>query len=221
MKSLRLFGAVLLFLAASTQAASVINSFTEVPFWVGSGSQQAVLILDWEDGKHLQGDTAPAERSIAWGFRWDGSKTGIEMLHAIDAADPRLHLEFKTFEGFGEYLSAAYYDLDGDGGISFDGTVTDSGDHFRDDFDGYWRYFVKDATDGNSPAWSQGDEAQVGASTRMLANGSWDAWVYTDYAYYPDPGPVPPSAVAAVPEPSAVWTLTLALACSTALIRRR
>lgn len=54
----------------------------EVEFWVGTGANEAILVIDFLDGTTVS--------SYAWGFRFDGTTTGEAMLNAIDAADADL-----------------------------------------------------------------------------------------------------------------------------------
>lgn len=59
-------------------------SFKDIKYWVGSGSNEAALMIEWHDGKNPD--------AIVWGFRWNGSATGHDMIVAIAKADPRLLL---------------------------------------------------------------------------------------------------------------------------------
>src|SRR3974390_1833771 len=46
--------------------------FSNIQFWVGSGANQAALVIDWRDGL--------TPESLLWGYRWNGSATGLDML---------------------------------------------------------------------------------------------------------------------------------------------
>ncbi|MDY6372059.1 MAG: T9SS type A sorting domain-containing protein [Bacteroidales bacterium] len=50
---------------------------SEILYWVGHGSNEAVLAVNW------------ADTALAWGYRFDGSATVADMMDAIAAADPR------------------------------------------------------------------------------------------------------------------------------------
>jgi len=50
-------------------------------YWVGEGSKQAVLAVNW------------ADTALAWGYRFDGTKSVADMMDAIAAADPRFIVE--------------------------------------------------------------------------------------------------------------------------------
>ncbi len=52
----------------------------DVTFWTGSGANEALLIVDFQDGAEIT--------SYGWGFRFDGTTTGADMLNAVAEADP-------------------------------------------------------------------------------------------------------------------------------------
>ena len=52
-------------------------AFSHILYWVGSGSNEAVLAVNW------------ADTALAWGYRWNGNATVADMLADIAAADPR------------------------------------------------------------------------------------------------------------------------------------
>jgi hypothetical protein len=66
--------------SAVTAVAGPVDSFDDITFWVGSGSQSSALAIDWVEGN--------ADESLVWGYRYDGSKTSEDKLRAILAADP-------------------------------------------------------------------------------------------------------------------------------------
>ncbi len=51
----------------------------DVDFWVGNGTDSAVLVVDFQD--------ASGSSSFAWGYLYSGIATGQDMLEAVDAAD--------------------------------------------------------------------------------------------------------------------------------------
>lgn len=59
---------------------------SEVTYWIGTGADSALLMIDFQDGTDVE--------CYVWGFRFDGSTTGDEMLTAISSADPALEVEF-------------------------------------------------------------------------------------------------------------------------------
>lgn len=52
-------------------------AFSDILYWVGTGSNEAVLAVNW------------ADTCLAWGYRWNGTATVATMMTAIAAADPR------------------------------------------------------------------------------------------------------------------------------------
>lgn len=63
--------------AQNPQDATIDTS--DIVFWVGNGSNRAVLIVNWGNP-----DTA-----FAWGFRFNGTVTAQTMVDSVAAADPR------------------------------------------------------------------------------------------------------------------------------------
>ena len=62
-------------------------SASDILYWVGTGSNEALFIVNWCDP-----DTA-----LAWGYRFDGTAvTALKMLRDIHDADPRLYAAFVT-----------------------------------------------------------------------------------------------------------------------------
>ena len=171
-------------------AQALVNSFENIQYWVGSGPHRAALVLQWNDG--LQ----PV--SVAWGYRWDGQATGMDMLRAIagstriedpsgdpvgagSGADGRLSLGLVEYSFGLSVLSLEY--------TAGEGSKRTQSDWFS----GYWEYLIRGgefeyydwATDDTalfdeagssiyaSGAWSA---SPVGASDRPLIDGAWDAY---------------------------------------------
>jgi hypothetical protein len=163
-------------------------SFDDITYWVGSGSNRAALAIDWQEGS-----TQPA--SLVWGYRWNGTATGAQMLSAIVADDPRL---FAKLGGTATNPAAVYgfgYDANSNGqfgiddGTVFDSqgfaltdpadlaTATDGGDYYAEGwFTGFWHYGVASSNPYGSGQWS---DSQLGMSSRQLADGAWDSWAFT------------------------------------------
>jgi len=180
-------------------AQTFVNSFDNIRYWVGSGQNRAALVLQWNDG------LTPV--SVAWGYRWNGTATGIDMLRAIAGsiritdpvgdpvgsnvgADNRLSLGLVD-HGWGiSVLSLEYQPSDG-----FIRTQSDW-------LSGYWEYFIRA---GNFEYTNWGDQhpssyavpgsyqysatewfsAPIGAGERELVDGAWDAYSFA----LPSPGP--------------------------------
>lgn len=212
----------------STLRSSQNFSFDDIKFWVGDGSNQAALVIEWHDGS--------SPDAMVWGYRWNGEASGHDMIVAIAKADPKLLLLTQytgwmgyTIDGIG-YGDAPYinYNLDGakkDSRIAFkfeppitntllgqtkfpetpaedvakaisegrkNGVIyhpinaevygypsydydywscASGAIHWKAGwYDGYWSYFVKDSQNGSF------SYSGLGATSRKLTNGSWDAW---------------------------------------------
>ncbi|MBA4107221.1 MAG: hypothetical protein C0485_15865 [Pirellula sp.] len=181
--------AVAVLLLANCAAAGPVDSFDDIEFWVGSGSNQAAVAIDWFKD-------STDEPALVWGFRWDGVATGQTMLNAIVTADPRL---FAKSEGHGALGSAIYglgYD-DGDGEFALDddtvfdelgfaasagpadlAVALDADDLYREGwFLGYWHYGLSVGNPYGGGSWKA---SQTGMTGRTLSDGDWDSWVYTE-----------------------------------------
>ncbi len=159
---------------------------------VGSGSEESFFTVDFEDGT--------ANQSYAFGYKYDGTKTGADLLAALAANTP---LQVGYVPGYapgtGSYLGVAVnsFALDGHSEAGFQIPY-------------YWSYWL--GNDGVNWAYSG-----VGASSRNLSNGSWDGWSWDVNST--DPAPVTP---AAVPEASSAVSLgVLALLGAGLFIARR
>lgn len=210
--------AALLALAAAPALAGFTNA--DIDFWVGSGQNEAVLVLDWNN--------TLTPTSLAWGYRFDGPATGEDMLRAVAAADDRLYARIAAFS-FGNVLNGIGYDLDNDGFALSDGTAftnglattpvsdtaaaTDPDDHYAEGFNsaGFWTYWVAEASpyaDTNPEAW---EGAAVGFSDRLLTNGSWDGFSFDPAFSFTDPPSEPVAAIPAAPT-AAAFALTICAA---------
>ena len=58
---------------------------TDIVYWVGEGSNQVVMAVNW------------ADTALAWGYRFNGTKTVNDMMDEIAAADPRFSY---TMDGY-------------------------------------------------------------------------------------------------------------------------
>lgn len=206
-------------LLAAPLVAAPITGFDDIDYWVGSGANRAALVIDWNDG------IVPV--SLAWGFRWDGVATGMDMLKAIagatlgdvtaTGADARLSVTLKSY-GFGDVVDRIVFD---GGGYTHDSAGFESG--------GYWEYNVYGGNFdyeiyGGPPdyeylgigtydvagsstypvAWESGN---IGAGDRELADGYWDGWSFApDFVNQSIDVPL----AASIPEPGALLLLTLA-----------
>jgi len=103
-------------------------SLDNIQFWVGSGTNRAALVVEWSTPESFVGSTVPApiaDRSLIWGYRFNGAATGAQMFNAIVAADPRLYAVeiIDPVYGVGVYAIGFHLAGGGDLGIT-DGSVT-------------------------------------------------------------------------------------------------
>lgn len=188
----------------------------DVEVWVGSGASQAGLVIDWADG------SSPA----IYGYRFDGSPTGEDMVRAIATARPELFIKTGAFDfsGFtGRAIFGVGLDRDTDGFALDDATVftdgiaetttssadgaasVDADDSYAEGWNtAYWGYYTSDG----SSDWGF---ASAGFTDRLLSDGQWDGW-----SYQPGFSGGPPSVQ--VPEPGAAVVLVLGMA---GVLRRR
>jgi hypothetical protein len=139
-----------------------VITFDDIQYWVGEGENQAGLVIDWQDGLE--------PKSIAWGFRWNGTANGQEMLNAIIAADLRL-------SGDGDLPSLIQYDLNNDGTID-ENDHDENGDMSDNNF---WAYY----TGSDAATWTFATTNHAG---RTLVDGEWDGWSYiADWGAMPYP----------------------------------
>ncbi len=210
MASRRLVSLVVILVTAGTSNATF--TFDDITYWVGSGSNRAGFVVDWNGGKN------PV--SLAWGYKWDGTATGKDMLTAIagtdnlrdsiggtiiettTGADERLYVEMVDW-GWGISIFGLGYDIDNDGfayvfGDDETGHAGDSDDHYKEGWStsGYWSYWG--SSDGVS--W---DYPGIGFDGHTLSNGGWEGW---SFAAAPDWNLTPPDepAAAEVPEPMTI-----------------
>ncbi|MCW5939340.1 MAG: hypothetical protein KF884_02580 [Fimbriimonadaceae bacterium] len=152
--------------------------FNDITFWAGTGSNRAALVVDWKDQK-----SPPA---LAWGFRFDGTATGEDMLRAIVTSDPLVFAKIASFS-FGTALVGLGYDTNRNGLPLSDGTswpvdgwlvgqpsdgatAIEDQDRYGEGWNtGYWSYWVSSGSTLGS--WTA---AQTGLSGRILADQSWD-----------------------------------------------
>ena len=70
-------------------------AFSEILFWVGEGSNEAVMAVNW------------ADTALAWGYRWNGTATVADMMADIAAADPRFSYTVSGFLDDINYIDTA------------------------------------------------------------------------------------------------------------------
>jgi len=173
------------------------TTFDSIKFWTGTGTNRAAMVIQWNDGS--------TPTSMVWGYRWSGEATGIDMLKAIagstvsredgqttfmpdtsTGADPRLALSLVNYSW----------------GSALEGLVFTAQEVVRTQNDwstGYWEYSIYGGTfdyDLYDAEWNYIGEttyrqtgtdtysnvnwffSPIGASDRILIDGSWDAFSF-------------------------------------------
>lgn len=102
-------------------------SLDDIQLWTGSGTNRAALVIEWNSPEVLNQTTVPAlvaNKTLVWGYRFNGNATGTQMFNAIVAADPRLYAVEHVDPNYGAGVDAIGFNLDGTGiaGVT-DGTV--------------------------------------------------------------------------------------------------
>lgn len=137
-------------------------AFSDILFWVGEGSNEAVMAVNW------------ADTALAWGYRWDGAATVADMMNHIAAADPRF-----SFTGTGMVSDINY--IDTAAGMTTPLGITPGN---------WWGSTNNGVMDmGMAQTLSNGDlEKWADSSTGILVDSVWvDEWGgYWNYIYvYP------------------------------------
>ena len=78
---------------ASTPEEATI-AFSDILFWVGEGTNEAVMAVNW------------ADTALAWGYRWNGTATVADMMADIAAADSRFSYTVNGFLDDINYIDA-------------------------------------------------------------------------------------------------------------------
>ncbi|MEM1157807.1 MAG: hypothetical protein AAGH72_06095 [Verrucomicrobiota bacterium] len=198
---LLLIAALLLLLGAESARSQTVVDFSGITYWVGSGSNEAAMVIDWNNGSTME--------SFVWGYRWDGMATGMDMLEAITTDDARL--EYNPVPGFPTAVYAFYYDFDGDGGGFVqgaigveDGSANDPDDYYAEGWlGGFWSYWLNSPSSPGDEPYNGGDWefSAVGMADRDLFDGAWDGWSF-DADGFGGTTFLPEIPVAAIPEPS-------------------
>ncbi|MEI8079997.1 MAG: PEP-CTERM sorting domain-containing protein [bacterium] len=204
----------LLLATASAAAVTALNAQAvsygnyELAGLVGSGSNTSVCVFDFG---------ATTTNQYAFGYAYDGTVTGSDMLQALNAV-PGLSIILNGDEIFGYYVFE----------ITYAPTVMPVPYSIISAFatapnpSRYPNYWVADGGQTGPIIWSS--PWDYGISGRTLTNGSWDG--FTQSTYFPGPTYAedrfetfaPSGAFAVVPEPTALGLLALG---GLALFRRR
>lgn len=157
--------------------------------WTGEGEQTAYLIIQWNDNRE--------ENAMVFGYRYDGTKYGIDLVNAVVKANPQLY--FLTHSTDLGYTVAGFgWDVDADRNTALvknskvytpdhanstvtttsydydDWTAVDDDDLWKSGwYNRFWTYWCKDSFS------SEFSYSQLGASSRMLTDGCVDAYSYS------------------------------------------
>ena len=199
LKSSCIFTAGALLMCSLWVSPASAFTFDDIDYWVGEGSNQAALVIDWHDER---------SEALVWGYRWDGTATGEDMLAAIagtsvvgssngasdlgtiSGSDSRLYVNFTAWSGFdGNYtVFGLGYDLDSDGfsyvaGANETGHAADADDVYLEGwYNGFWSYWVED--DGDDVLGNGAGMSGLGLSARTLADGSVDLWAGCRFRFF-------------------------------------
>jgi hypothetical protein len=157
---------------SSTAADAADFVFDDVHYWIGEGTNQAAIVLDWNNGR-------PGS-SLVWGVRWNGPSTNLtSILGRLDDEDKRLASAIIQ-DSWGSWVLGFGYDADGDGGVFnavSPGVATDRDDFVAmDDFSSthYWSVVVTNvAAITGTMTWNY---TMVGIDELRPANGDWFAF---------------------------------------------
>lgn len=166
---------------------------SQIENWSGTGSNSAYLVIQW--------NTAGETNAKVFGYRFDGEKTGIDMIMAVAAANPQFYF-LTHYTNYGYTVAGLGWDSNADRNIAL---VLDGKSHIPahdtgyvittaynydnwapvDDTDmwasgwysnGYWSYYTKDSFDDDF------GYSSVGASSRALADGTVDGWMFSSFS---------------------------------------
>ena len=216
-----MFGVI--FVTIGNLFAQLVADMDDIQFWVGTGSNRSALVIDF----HYGGNQSATQQSWVWGYRWDGTATGEDMLTAISMADINLTVDTPSFiqdlfylAGTNLYAQSADYVND----FSWGYYIAGGQSVIYDQNPPYGPVGNFDAPNGglNLPSSAQWSISTSGSADRSLSDGSWDAWSFGAYDPNTYDHTVPPSdtAYAAIPEPSSGVFLFVASALLLRRVRR-
>jgi hypothetical protein len=109
-------------------------SLNDIQLWTGSGTNRAAVVIEWNSPEVFNNTSVPApkaNKTLVWGYRFNGSATGTQMFNAIVAANPGLYAVENIDPVYGTGVDGIGFNLTGSGrtGIT-DGTVTDNANVF-------------------------------------------------------------------------------------------
>lgn len=177
---------VVLVITANSSTTLAVVPVPRLQNWAGNGPERAIFVVEWNE--------AVPKPALAWGFRFAGTASSLDMILASAAADPGLYLRLGNQGPFGTPLYGIGYDRDNDGFALSDGTVFQNGvaytgpsdgatavdpdDSYQEGwFDGFWGFFVSSRS---VPVCDREWELAGGAvSDRFLRPGDWDGFGFS------------------------------------------
>lgn len=75
-----------IFKSSGNGAKNISISASDIQFWCGTGSNQAIITVGWDD-------STPAV-AYAWGVRWNGNVVAIDLIDSIATYDSRFSYQF-------------------------------------------------------------------------------------------------------------------------------
>jgi hypothetical protein len=193
----------LAFAAAQASAATVVDSFDEIIYWIGDGANKSALVIDWSEATGV-GD------STVWGFRWDDAATGQDLLQAVVRGDERLYGKFDY--NFARLFGLGYdkdqatpfgitpetlFDEQGIANVNENqadlAVATDPGDLYGEGWKigDFWHYSLRPG--GFDAAWASNPQ---GMGSHNLNDGDVVGWTFStlfNYSSFPD-DPLPAAA---------------------------
>lgn len=101
-------------LVASLASSPVLAlSLDDIQCWAGTGTNRAALVIHWSAPEVRDDTTVPnpsADKSLAWGFRWNDSANAEDLFNALLAADPRLFAVVSHNATYGKAIYGLGYD---------------------------------------------------------------------------------------------------------------
>jgi hypothetical protein len=100
----------------------------DIQLWTGSGTNRAALVIEWNSPEVFNYSTVPApvaNKTMVWGYQFNGEATGSQMFNAILASDHRLYAVVTDIGG--TFVEGIGYNLNGTGNFG----VTDGSQSYN------------------------------------------------------------------------------------------
>ncbi len=167
----------------------------DIQLWTGSGTNHAALVIEWNSPVVFNHTSVPApiaNKTLVWGYQFNGTATGTQLLRAILASDHRLYGIINNT--YGTFVEGLGYNLDGSGTFGvMDGNVTCTASAFSNGVllnpnlnvdaasplnggDLYWSGYFG----ANWNVWNEmGDAGGFAASPERGTNQFWNSATYS------------------------------------------